>query len=246
MQPLWLPDSFAGVMIAVSIYCSVRLLAARRLRRRISVDVNIGHVAMGVAMAGMLVPALQVLPTGLWEAFFVGLAAWFFRQSARFIARHLGDGEGDLHHVSHYLTHLVMSCAMLYMYLAAAPAGGAMGAGGMSMGGATGATANFVGLPLFFLIVLGASAVWHLDTLSSSSSKESLLIAAEGLGVVGGGRRAVASGQTMLADPVSASARGRTTVASEMDDRPFMAPRLEMACHIAMCITMAYMLILML
>jgi hypothetical protein len=246
MQPDWLPDSFAGVMIAVSIYCSVRLLAARRLRRRINVDVNIGHVTMGVAMAGMLVPALRILPTGLWEAVFVGLAAWFFWQSARFVARHLGDAENDLHHVSHYLTHLVMSCAMLYMYLAATPVAATTGAGGMSMGGATGATANFVGLPLFFLIVLAASAVWHLDTLSSSSLKESRLIAAGGLEVMGGGRRAMASGRTLLAEPMSTPANARTIVESDLDDRPFMAPRLEMACHVAMCVTMGYMLILML
>ncbi len=118
--PGWVPESFAGLMIAVSIYCSVRLLASRALRRRINVDVNVAHVTMGVAMAGMLVPALTTLPTGLWEAVFVGLAVWFFWHSVRFIARHLGQGGGhDLHHVSHYLTHLVMSCAMLYMYLAA-------------------------------------------------------------------------------------------------------------------------------
>ncbi len=246
MQPDWLPDSFAGVMIAVAIYCSVRLLAARRLRRRINVDVNIGHVTMGVGMAGMLVPALRILPNGLWEAIFVGLAAWFFWQSTRFVARHLEDAKRDLHHVSHYLTHLVMSCAMLYMYLAASPTAAATGAGGMSMGGATGATANFVGLPLFFLIVLSASAVWHLDTLSSSSLQDSLLIAADGLEVVGGSRRAMATGQTLLAEPMSAAATDRDGVESDLDDRPFMAPRLEMACHVAMCITMAYMLILML
>jgi hypothetical protein len=245
VQPDWLPDSFAGVMIAVSIYCSIRLLAARRLRRRINVDVNIGHVAMGVGMAGMLVPALQVLPTGLWEAIFVGLAAWFLWQSARFVARHVGAGESDLHHVSHYLTHLVMSCAMLYMYFAAAPATGTK-AGGMSMGDATGGTANFVGLPLFFLIVLSASAVWHLDTLSSSSMKESLLVAAGGLEGMGGGRRATAAGQTLLAEPMPVAADDGAIGGSELDDRPFMAPRLEMACHIAMCITMGYMLVLML
>ena len=32
----------------------------------------------------------------------------------------------------------------------------------------------------------------------------------------------------------------------DLDGRPFMAPRLEMACHVAMCVTMGYMLILML
>jgi hypothetical protein len=234
-------------MIAISIYCSVRLLASRRLHRRINVDVNIGHVAMGVAMAGMLVPALRTLPTGLWEAVFVGLAAWFFWQSTRFVVRHVGAGtEGDLHHVSHYLTHLVMSCAMLYMFLAA-PAGGATGTGAMSMGAVTGATANFVGLPLFFLIVLSASAVWHLDTLSSSTAREPLFAGADGFHeVVGGGGRVFSRRETMVAEPMSAPATHVISDGSDDSGRPFMAPRLEMGCHIAMCITMGYMLILML
>jgi len=233
-------------MITVSIYCSVRLLASRRLRRQINVDVNVAHVTMGVAMAGMLVPALTTLPTELWEAIFVGLAGWFSWQSVRFIARHLGQGGGhDLHHVSHYLTHLVMSCAMLYMYLAA-PTGGAANAGGMSMGAATGATANFVGLPLFFLIVLSVSAVWHIDSLSVSSSPEPAVLGVAGASesMQGGGGSNV-QGQTMLADALSPSVT-ETPDGSAFDDRPFMAPRLEMACHIAMCVTMGYMLILML
>lgn len=245
MQPDWLPDSFAGLMIAVSIYCSVRLLASRALRRRINVDVNVAHVTMGVAMAGMLVPALATLPTGLWEVVFVGLAVWFSWHSVRFIARHLGPGGGrDLHHVSHYLTHLVMSCAMLYMYLAA-PNGGAANAGDMSMGGATGATANFVGLPLFFLIVLCVSAVWHIDSLSLSASHEPVLVPVGSNEIAGGVRGTNAPGQTMLAGSLTRSVT-ETPVEPDLDDRPFMAPRLELACHVAMCVTMGYMLILML
>ncbi len=247
MQPQWLPDTFAGVMIAVSIYCSVRLLTSRRLRRRINVDVNIAHVTMGVAMAGMLVPALTILPTGLWEAFFAGLGAWFLWQSARFVARHLAAGaERDLHHVSHYLTHLVMSCAMLYMYLVTS-AGGATSAGAMAMGGASGATANFVGLPLFFLIVLSLSAVWHIDSLSSISSNRPARVGTFGLHEeLRTGGRTTAFGQTMIAEALPAAATDATPEGSELDDPPFMAPRLEMACHVAMCITMGYMLILML
>ncbi len=244
--PGWVPDSFAGVMIAVSIYCSVRLLASRRLRRRINVDINVAHVTMGVAMAGMLVPALTTLPTGLWEVFFAGLAAWFLRLSVRFVARHMSrDGERDLHRVSHYLTHLVMSCAMLYMYLAA-PTSGATSAGGMSMGGATGATANFVGLPLFFLIVLSLSAVWHIDSLSVSSSPEPVLVgASESYEVMEDDGGTDRHGQTMLGERLN-SMTHRAPDGAETNDHPFMAPRLEMACHIAMCVTMGYMLILML
>ncbi len=244
-SPGWVPESFAALMIAVSLYCAIRLLTSRALRRRINVDVNVAHVTMGVAMAGMLVPALTTLPTGLWEAIFVGLAVWFSWQSVRFIARHIGQGGGhDLHHVSHYLTHLVMSCAMLYMYLAA-PSGGAAIAGEMSMGGATGATANFVGLPLFFLIILSVSAVWHIDSLSVSPSNEQVLVSTAGSSEVIGGSRTNAPRQTMLAESPSPLVT-EAPEGLDLDDRPFMAPRLEMACHVAMCVTMGYMLILML
>ena len=63
------------------------------------------------------------------------------------------------------------------MYFAIkAPSAGSM-SGGMAMGGASGTTADFVGLPLLFLIVLLASGVWELDgaerfTLSRSVPTE--------------------------------------------------------------------------
>ncbi len=115
------------------------------------------------------------------------------------------------------------------------------------MGGVSGATANFVGLPLFFLIVLIVSAVWHIDSLSPSSSSWPALVGTAGSqGEMRGGGRTTAFGQTMIAEPLPASATGETPEGSELDDRPFMAPRLEMACHVAMCVTMGYMLILML
>ena len=191
------------------------------LRRRINVDVNVAHVTMGVAMAGMLVPALTTLPTGLWEVFFVGLAAWFLRKSVQFVALHLRRGEErDLHHVSHYLTHLVMSCAMLYMYLAA-PASGAAGSGAMSMGAASGATANFVGLPLFFLIVLCLSAVWHIDSLNPSSSHEPAFAGASVPSqAMGGGDGAKAPGQIMLAGPLAPRATVGTPGASDSTTAP--------------------------
>lgn len=246
--PAWLPDSFAGLMIAVSIYCSVVLLTSRRLARRINLDINIAHVTMGVAMAGMLVPTLTTLPTGLWEAVFAGMGTWFLWKSVRFVARRVGtDAQRDLHHVSHYLTHLVMSGGMLYMYLAA-PAAAPAAFGSMAMGAPAGATANFVGLPLLFVIVLSVSAVWHIDTLSvMSSTKEPVLLRARATRdrmsrVMPPGR----SEQATIESGMSSSAVGVVLEPTAVDDRSFMAPRLEMACHVAMCITMGYMLILML
>jgi len=195
----------------------------------------------------MLVPALTVLPTGLWVALFVGLATWFLWGAARWVVRRgVGDVNRDLHPVSHYLTHLVMSCAMLYMYLAP-DAGGGVHLGSMSIAGASGATANYVGLPLFFLIVLSTSAIAHVDRLSRFSPRQPALAGRAGPSP-GEGQvervtfergTATAGGRS---GPVTRPAPG----VSGRDDLAFLAPRLEMLCHIAMCITMGYMLVLML
>lgn len=66
-EPRWLLDSLGAIMVAISTYCSLQLLLSRRPRRRVQMDINVAHVAMGVGMAGMLVPSLTSLPTRLWE-----------------------------------------------------------------------------------------------------------------------------------------------------------------------------------
>ena len=216
-------DFFAAVMLAVSAYCATRLAVVRRLHRTLDGDVNVAHVVTGVAMAGMLAPALNLLGDTAWEVLFAGLAAWFTAKSAVFIARHglRGRSSDHFHGVSHYLTHLVASCAMLYMYLAGVSITTAH-ATGMVMAPVAG-TADFVALPILFIVVLAASAVAHLDALSRFSPARMTAAAAAG-GTTNGGL---------------ASGGGR-------ENRRWLAPRLEMGCHIAMCVAMAFMLVLML
>ncbi len=239
-QPTWLAYSFAVVMVVVSLYCVGWLVAARRRSRPNHMDVNISHVAMGLAMAGMLVPRLKVLPDGAWEAVFVAIALWFSWHGARFVVRTAGDRlPGATHGLSHYLIHLVMALAMLYMYMAAVPAHHVTGTA-MVMTGPTGTGANFVGLPLVFVVVLFASAIWQLDGLSRFTPTEPDLVSvgspARPAGAVGGHAPA-SSSSGLPVDRASARAAGQ---------QPSLAPRLEMGCHIAMCVTMGYMLVLML
>jgi Domain of unknown function (DUF5134) len=125
------------------------------------------------------------------------------------------------HGLSHYLIPLVMALAMLYMYLAVVPP---RAGAGMAMTGPTGAGANFVGLPPVFVVILCTSAVWQVDALSRYTQSRRTLVAA-GRGSDPG------PADAPLGDPEAATA---------------LAPRLEMGCHIAMRITMAYMLVLML
>src|ERR1700691_5480114 len=108
-------------MVGVSLYCVAWLIAARRQGRQNHTDVNVSHVAMGVGMAGMLVPRLKVLPDGAWDVVFVAIALWFAWQGIRFSSTRLGNrltDTGRSHGLSHYLIHFAMALAMLYMYLA--------------------------------------------------------------------------------------------------------------------------------
>jgi Domain of unknown function (DUF5134) len=220
-DPVAILDLSAAVMLAVAIYCALRVVLVRRMHRTLHYDVNIAHVLMGMAMAGMLAPSLKVLPNEAWETVFSVLAAWFAWRSVAFVARHglTGRSSDRVYGVSHYLTHLVMSCSMLYMYLAGVPAS-ADRVVGMTMGPAPG-TSDYVALPLFFIVVLCASAVWHVDALGRFTPAQVALASGGGAapGVVAG----------------VGNAEGR-----------WLSPRLEMGCHIAMCAAMAFMLALLL
>jgi hypothetical protein len=220
-DPTPLLDFFAAVMLAVSAYCAARLLLVRHLHRSLHYDVNVAHVVMGVAMAGMLAPALNALGDTAWEVIFAGLAAWFTAKSARFIARHgvAGRSNDHIHGISHYLTHLVMAGAMLYMYLAAGTSITTAHATGMVMAPAAG-TADIVALPLLFIVVLAASAVAHIDALGRFSPV----------------RLALASTGARATDGPATSTSG--------GELQWLSPRLEMGCHIAMCVAMAFMLVL--
>lgn len=239
-EPAWLLDLLAAVMLVVAAYCVARLAVARRLHRALRYDVNAARAAEGAAMAGMLAPALNLLSDAAWEVVFVGLAALFAWRSLSFIARHgLTHPSSDhAHGVSHYVTHLVMSCAMLYMYFAGVTVTSTQ-VTGMSMGPAPG-TADFVALPLLFIVVLAGSAVWHLDALSRFA-RVRVSDPAPG--------RAASSDAAASSDG-AASPGGVATAVMTATGGPseagWLAPRLEMGCHIAICVAMAFMLVLML
>ncbi len=233
-NPHWLNDIFAAVMVAVALYSTGRLVTARIWSRPIHRDVDVAHVLMGTAMAGMLVSDLNPFPTGAWEVVFSLLAAWFIWRCYQFV-RDPDPSTGyhqHAHRLSRRLIHLVMALAMLYMYLAAVPA--AVGSGGsMAMGAATGATANFVLLPLLFIAVLFVSAIWEVDRIGHLSLADATHDQAA-FASVGGRPR-------MTSENLAASDHGVS-----QERIPSLAPRLEGTAHIAMCVTMGYMLVLML
>jgi hypothetical protein len=235
-NPGWLNDTFAAVMIAVAAYSAGRLVAARRWSRPTHTDVEVAHILMGTAMAGMLVSDLDSLPVGVWEFVFSVLAGWFVWRCYQFVKDPSTGLKHDqnVHRLSRRLIHLVMALAMIYMYLATVPSATNSG-GSMAMGAATGATTDFVLLPLAFITSLFASAIWELDRIGHwSASRFPHGQTAPALASVGGG------------SPIVSESADSTADGAGRPDTPWLAPRLEGASHIAMCVTMGYMLVLML
>jgi hypothetical protein len=76
-SPTWLTGTFAALMLTVAVYCAGRLFTAGRWQRPTELDTDLGHVLMGIAMAGMRVARLRILPPATWEAIFALGAAWF-------------------------------------------------------------------------------------------------------------------------------------------------------------------------
>jgi hypothetical protein len=227
-HPTWLAYGLAVLMVTVSVYCVARLAVAKRWGRRNHVAVNVSHVLMGVAMVGQLVPRWNALPDGLWEVIFGIISVYFLALGVRFVRQHglAGTDDDHVHHLSHYLIHMVMGCAMLYMYWLGTPIT-TSSATSMSMSGPPVGIGD-PGLTLFIIAVLFASAIWQLDAITEFSPRQlALSVASQSSGGAGTGGE--------FTDELRGSG-----------DQPWLAPRLEMACHIAMCFTMGYMLILML
>jgi uncharacterized membrane protein YgcG len=220
-------------MASVSVYCIGRLALARRFGRRCHHDVNVSHVVMGLAMVGMLVPRWNVIPNRVGEVVFGILAVYFLAMSVRLVSRNGFRGADDdhLHGISHNLIHMVMACAMLYMYWLGMPLTASSRAV-MSMSGLpTGA--GDPGLTLLIIVVLFASAVWQLDSISLFAPSRQLV-----LSTVGGGSGDGGSGGGSSGGGGAGGVGGRS-------EWPWLAPRLEVACHVAMCLAMGYTLVLM-
>ena len=247
LQPTWLVDTLAVVMIAISTYCVARLVAARVWGRALHRDINVAHVAMGTAMAGALVAGFRTLPDGAWELVFGALVLWFGASAARLVVRP-ALAAVDTHHLSHNLTHMVMAGAMLYMFMetSSSSVAAATPAAAMSlMGGARGSAASLGGLTLVLVFILFASAVWHFDGLTRyTTARRQLAPVASSVPAHGTG----ALMATVVAAPAGATTAQDVTMtdAAQAEQAHWLAPRLEMGCHIAMCITMGYMLVLLL
>jgi hypothetical protein len=231
--PAWLTGIFAAMMMTVAVYCSGRLVAAHRWRRPTELDADAGHVLMGVAMAGMLVAHLRVLPTGLWEVVFAMGAAWFGGRVLRARRGALSSPWRCLHPAP----HLVECSAMVYMFLVLPPSlaghGATAGMAGMST---TADESRFSFLALVMALFMFAYVVRVADRLTTR---------APALAARPAGQDPLAAAGSPFGSAPSPSPDASAPVGSR-PARPYLAPRCAALCKIAMGITMGYMLITML
>jgi Domain of unknown function (DUF5134) len=246
--PVWLLGIFAAVMLLVATVSAARLALARRADR--DADIDVSHLLMGIAMAGTLVASLSTLPALAWEIVFAALTVWF----ACRVTREYQAGRGLRALVSeHHAPHLLHSAAMLYMFLALRPATGqsTSAMAGMSAGGQS---LRLPTLALLFAFLLCAYVVADLNRvpaprLSPAAPAPALTLATTAAPAPGtplASRTTLASGTSLAPGTPLASA---APLAPPAPIAPaltgLLSPAVARGCRIAMGVTMAFMLIIM-
>jgi hypothetical protein len=255
--PAWIQGVLAALMLTIAAVSAARLAATRpRRRSAVVADIDVAHLLMAIAMAGMLAAGLAIVPSAAWQVIFGLLTIWLAFRVCRDVAangiRALAGG--------HCAPHLVHAAAMLYMFAAlTAPAAEGPRAGGM--GGPAMRTLQYPALAFVFALILAGYSVWDLDRLSGRRYS----LAGAGL------RPAAVSVPAALAGPGSAIAAlagldapagaatphpvavsvGETVPAdSGPDSGPaarmvLLSPGVTVGCRIAIGVTMAFLLVIM-
>jgi hypothetical protein len=266
--PAGLLDGFAAVMLLVAAVSAARLLTTGRA----DADIDVSHLLMGIAMAGTLTASLRTLPSLAWEIIFAALTLWFAARVTR--EYRAGRGLRALVS-EHHAPHLLHSAAMLYMFLALRPASGHAGsamAGMPGMAAAGGQTLRLPTLALLFAFLLCAYVVADLDRVPAPhhfrpAPAPTLALAGVGAGAPPpaglaapasaalGLSAAAARASTAAAPTASAAATIPATSTASVSPAPaaspapglgrLLSPGVARGCRIAMGVTMAFMLIIM-
>jgi hypothetical protein len=230
--PSWLAGILAAVMIVTAAYSASRLALSRRRGRATEVDADALHAVMGAAMAGMLVPRLNVLPGSIWVAVFGIAAAWFGWHAMRAPGpRTPGSSPGRFP-----VPHLIECAAMLYMLLAVHDSRAARGTGMTmaGMGASAGPAGSFPALAVVLALFMLGYIIWTTDRLATLARARTTPPPA----------RAAAPAHDAGGAVSTPAAVG--TPHRNQAGRPALAPTLAACGKLAMSITMGYMLILML
>ncbi len=265
--PTWIPDIFAAVMLLVAAVSAGQLAVAGAWTCAGARDADIAgsHLLMGTAMAGTLVASLSTLPNAAWEVIFAVMTAWFawcLWQETR--------GHGVTAVASgHHAPHLVHSAAMLYMFAALAGPASGSGSGMAGMAGPADGTQSLHAptLALVFTLLLIGYSVRDLDRNASADgyfhvvgrrftpAVPALATAAARARAVpaspaGGGDGAVATVTEPQAAPAAEvppgeRVAGQAEASPVTADRLLLSPAVVKGCRVAMGVTMAFMLVIM-
>jgi hypothetical protein len=212
---------FAILMLVVAAYATAFVVGSSLDHWTAGRDVEISHLAMGVAMAGMFVPAWSFGPNPFWVVVFSSMLIWFVVRAIRSI-------QAWGLHMPHTAVHAVMSLAMLLMYWF--PRGTLSHS--MSMTTAAGGARMDPGLAFLIAFVLFGSAVFTVASPNRGATHFGTHCA-DPVPVP------VADGQhvdvTLVEAPLAPSGVLRAIA----------APTLLDATHVVMSISMGLMLILM-
>jgi hypothetical protein len=172
--PGWILAIFAAVMLLAAEVSAGQLAVMRAWTRGggTGADIAVSDLLTAIAMAGILLPGLSILPNAAWEVVFAVMTAWFVWRLWRLWRERGGRGAAAVAHGPD-APYLVRGAAMLYVFAALAGpsvAGSGMsmsGPGGMSgmAGGSSGGmpTLHASTLALIFALLLVAFTVHDLD-----------------------------------------------------------------------------------
>jgi len=272
--PAWILDICAMVMLLVAAVSAGQLAVARPWRRggAADADITVSHLLMGIAMAGMLTAGLRTLPGAAWEAIFAVMTAWF---AWRLWPEARGRGVGALargHHAPHLLHSAAM---LYMFAALAAPAAGGSGMAGMGGSSGGTQTLRLPTLAFVFVLLLVGYTVRDLDrqaladgyfhvvggglapaglagpalataSLAPATGPASGAPARQG---AGGATAVAAMAQAQATQAAEVSPVGRTEGGGETGPlaagRLLLAPAVVKGCRVAMGVTMALMLIIM-
>ncbi len=220
--PSWLYYFFGVLMLAVAAYCLTLLVLSVATKRHGGRDVEISHVFMGIAMAGMFVGQWAFGRNAVWEIIFGVLLIWFLVQSIQSV-RQFGL------HLPHALIHAVMSFAMLLMYWYPM---GSSSSGAMSMSMSSTGPKLDSGVAFVVAFILFASAIFTLASPNKGASH------------FGSHAPAYAMVGAQGSDSPMVRLDGGSDSAIALEE-VVATPWLVDLSHVVMCVAMGFMLLLM-
>jgi hypothetical protein len=214
--PVWLYDTFGALLFVVAGYSVLLLGTTVGTHRPVGWDVDVAHLFMGVSMAGMFNASWAFGPRSVWEFIFAALSVWFVMRGVVSIRRY-----GI--HLSHFFVHAVLAVAMYLMYAYQGQASSrSMGAMHMAMPSVTTDSRLGSGIAFALAICLLASAIFTVGSPQKGVSHH-------------GSHALVYSGASPTDAPPTRWAYAEGLIAT---------PWVEDASHVAMCVAMGFLLIL--